>query len=159
MEPIRVVWGTGGGPTALSAYDAALAAANVHEYNLLDLSSVIPAEATVEEVGRAPDLGPGGNALYVVQAAATAERGPASAALAWARSPDGPGLFYEESGTEPADAIVDRVSTGLEAGADLRERPYGHPSTRVVEVDADDVNDDYASAAVLAVYGRSEPLL
>ncbi|PSP40313.1 pyruvoyl-dependent arginine decarboxylase, partial [Halobacteriales archaeon QH_10_70_21] len=71
MGTIRVVWGTATGPTAMASYDAALAAANVHDYNLVSVSSVIPADATVEVVGEAPDLGPAGERLTVVEGRAT----------------------------------------------------------------------------------------
>lgn len=158
MEPIRVVWGTGRGPTELSAYDAALAAAGVHDYNLLGLSSVIPAGARIEEVGSAPNLGPPGEALHVVEAAAVGRDGPQTAVLAWARSPEGPGLFYEAGGRGSTEAVVEEALTGIEAGVELRERPYGEPETRSVSVDADDVGE-YAAAVALAAYGRSEPLL
>lgn len=158
MEPIRIAWGTGRGPTRLAAYDAALAEAGVHDYNLRQLSSVIPAGADVEEVGTEPDLGPAGQGLHVVEASASGKRGPQSAVLAWARSPDGPGLFYEAGASEPAESVVEEVLTGIEAGAELRERPYGEPSTRAVTVDADDV-EGYAAAVAVAAYGTSEPLL
>lgn len=158
MEPIRIAWGVGRGPTELAAYDAALAAAGVHDYNLVELSSVIPAGATVEEVGTAPDLGPAGEALHVVEASATGERGPQTAVLAWARSPDGPGLFYEAGGSQPSETVVEEALTGIEAGVELRERPYGEPQTRVATVDADDVAG-HASVVAVAAYGESEPLL
>jgi arginine decarboxylase len=40
MGSIRIVRGTATGPTAMAAYDAALAAAGVHNYNLVSVSSV-----------------------------------------------------------------------------------------------------------------------
>ncbi|MEF8907067.1 MAG: pyruvoyl-dependent arginine decarboxylase, partial [Haloarculaceae archaeon] len=40
MSVIRVVWGSGTGPTGTAAYDAALAEAGVHDYNLVTVSSV-----------------------------------------------------------------------------------------------------------------------
>ena len=177
MEPIRIAWGVGRGPTRLSAYDAALAEAGVHDYNLRQLSSVIPAGATVEEVGTVPDLGPGGQGLHVVEASAVGRNGPQTAVLAWARSPDGPGLFYEAGASEPSSAVVEEVLTGIDAGIDLRDRPYGEPRTRVVTVDAAEghvseraagvadggssgvPDEPYAAAVAIAAYGRSEPLL
>lgn len=71
MGCVRIVWGSGVGPTELTAYDAALAAANVHDYNLLRVSSVLPADATIELAGVAPDLGPVGGKLTVVEARET----------------------------------------------------------------------------------------
>lgn len=159
MNPIRIVWGTGTGPTELAAYDAALAAANVHDYNLVRLSSVIPAGATVEEVGRAPDLGATGNRLHVVEAAAATDRGTASAALAWARAADETGIFYEASGCSPPEPVIERVTAGIESGRELRDREFGEPTTRAATVEADDFDETYAAAVVSAVYGDSEPLL
>src|SRR6056297_4057573 len=99
MSTIRVVWGTASGPTRMSSYDAALADANVHNYNLVAVSSVVPADAEVEAVGTAPDLGPAGERLTVVEARATrAGPGRVSAALGWTTGEDGPGLFYESAG-------------------------------------------------------------
>ena len=71
MNTIRVVHGVGEAATKMASYDAALADANVHNYNLVTVSSVIPSDATVEAVGTAPDLGPAGERLTVVEARAT----------------------------------------------------------------------------------------
>src|SRR6056297_2732238 len=109
MTTIHVAGGIGRAPTAMAAYDAALADANLHNYNLVAVSSVIPADATIKVVDRAPDLGPAGNQLTVVEGRSVI--GPDEAAetaattIAWATGP-GPGLFYEASGTDP-DAVED----------------------------------------------------
>lgn len=157
-EPIRLVRGTGRGPTELSAYDAALADAGVHDYNLLRLSSVIPAGPTIEQVGTAPDLGPAGEGLYVVEASARGEHGPQSAVLAWARSPEGPGVFYEAGESEPVDEVEAEAREGIESGLALRDRDYGDPSFRTVSIDAD-AGEGCAAAVAIAVFGTSEPLL
>lgn len=158
MEPIRVVWGTGTGPTALAAYDAALAEANLHDYNLIQLSSVIPADVSVTEVSRAPDLGPIGSGLPVVEAVATAKSGPVSAALAWARCEESAGLFYEEAGRESNQTIIDRVLTGIEAGIDRRDREFEDPTTRVVSAQSGQA-DEYVCAGVWAAYGETTTLI
>ncbi|GAB3685653.1 pyruvoyl-dependent arginine decarboxylase [Salinarchaeum chitinilyticum] len=158
MQPIRIIWGTGRGPTALAAYDAALAEAGVHDYNLVQLSSVIPAGPAIEEVGTAPDLGPAGEGLTVVEASARGDSGPQSAVLAWARSPEGPGVFYEAGESEPADEVQAEAKAGIEAGLDLRDREYGEPRFRTVSIDADSA-EGYAAAVAIAAYGESEPLL
>lgn len=158
MGTIRVVWGTGTGPTAMASYDAALAAANVHDYNLVRVSSVVPADAAIEAVGEAPDLGPVGGRLTVVEARATVppdEAGPAVASLAWVREPEGPGLFYEAGGTD-REAVAARVDAGLRAGRRLRDWGFGEPRRRTTTVEAPD--DAFATAVVLAVYGTSSPL-
>ncbi|WP_254840669.1 pyruvoyl-dependent arginine decarboxylase [Natronomonas marina] len=159
MGLIRVVWGTATGSTAMASYDAALAEANVHDYNLVSVSSVVPAAATVEAVGEAPDLGPAGERLTVVEGRATVgpdEPGPAVASLGWSREPDGPGIFYEASGTDP-EAVEARVEAGLAAGRKLRDWDFDVEGRRTVTASADD--EAYTSAVVLAVYGESTPIL
>ncbi|RBI63722.1 pyruvoyl-dependent arginine decarboxylase [Halomicrococcus sp. NG-SE-24] len=156
MSTIRVVWGTAAGPTKMSSYDAALADAGVHNYNLVPVSSVVPADATVESVGTAPDLGPAGQRLTVVEAAATrAGPGHVTAGLGWTTG-DGPGLFYEAAGETDAETVEERVRTGLAAGRELRDWDFADEETRTVETDAE--SGTYASAVVLAVYGESEPI-
>jgi len=159
MSAIRVVWGTGSGPTATSAYDAALACANVHNYNLVTLSSVIPAAVPLEVVGTAPDLGPAGNRLAVVQGRETTgpdEAGPAVAGLGWARDESGRGIFYEASGTDP-DAVRRTVETGLDRGTDLREWTF--VDRDVVVRESSKGTDAHTAAVVCAAYGESDPLV
>lgn len=161
MGVIRVVWGTATAPTAMASYDAALAEANVHNYNLVSVSSVVPADARIEVVGEAPDLGPDGQRLTVVESRSTVPPEPtapdrAVAGLGWSRAPDGPGIFYEASGTDP-DEVRERVETGLAAGRRLRGWDFGEDGRRFVETAVD--GDDYTTAVVLAVYGESTPLL
>lgn len=69
---IAVAAGVGRGPTELSALDAALAGAGVANYNLVTVSSVVPADGQVRVTDRVPDRGPAGHALTVVLAEATA---------------------------------------------------------------------------------------
>lgn len=159
MGLVRVVWGSATAPTAMASYDAALAEANVHDYNLVAVSSVVPAAATVEAVGEAPDLGPAGERLTVVEARSTVAPGAASSAVAglgWSREPDGPGIFYEASGTDPDD-VRERVEAGLEAGRGLREWDFAEEGRRFETRAADP--EGYTTAVVLAVYGESTPLL
>ncbi|WP_435176563.1 pyruvoyl-dependent arginine decarboxylase [Halorussus sp. AFM4] len=156
MSTIRVAWGTGTGPTEMSSYDAALADANLHNYNLVTVSSVIPADADVEAVGTAPDLGPAGDRLTVVQARATrAGPGRVSAALGWTTGP-GPGLFYEATGEADPEDVGERVETGLAAGRELREWTF--TDERVETATADAEAGTYATAVVVAAYGESEPI-
>jgi len=155
VSVIRVVRGDGGGPTATASYDAALADAGVHDYNLVTVSSVIPEDVPLEVVGTAPDLGPVGDRLTVVQGRATVERGTACAALGWRRAGDGPGIFYESTGTDP-EAVRERVETGLDAGCALRDwTATERGGTYRTATD----EGDYTTAVVLAVYGESEPIV
>ncbi|MFB6221384.1 MAG: pyruvoyl-dependent arginine decarboxylase [Halolamina sp.] len=156
MSIIHVAGGAGTGPTEKAAYDAALADANLHNYNLVPVSSVIPAEAEVVTVESAPDLGPAGNRLNVVQAAATAV-GPetVAAGIGWATGP-GPGVFYEADAESEAD-VVRRLERGLAAGRDLREWSFDHEETLVEAAEASP--GEHTCVVVLAAYGESEPML
>lgn len=156
MSTIYVVRGVGTAPTEMASYDAALAAANVHNYNLVSVSSIVPAGATVEEVDTAPNLGPAGNRLTVVEAReTTAEAGTVAAGLGWATGP-GPGLFYEASGEDP-EAVRRAVEAGLAAGRGLREWEFDDERTVVTTAEAD--GEGYTTAVTLAAYGESEPIL
>lgn len=159
MGIIRIVWGTASESTAMASYDAALAGANVHNYNLVSVSSVIPATARIEAVGDAPDLGPAGERLTVVEGRATVAPGrsePAVASLGWDREPGGPGIFYETSGTDER-AVEGRIEDGLAAGRTLREWSFGDAGRELVVAESDP--ERYTTAVVLAVYGESSPIV
>jgi arginine decarboxylase len=159
MSVLRVVWGGASGPTPMSAYDAALAEANIHNYNLVTVSSVIPAGPPLEVVGTAPDLGPAGNRLTVVQSKATrapGEDGPAAAGIGWARSDSGRGIFYEATGEDP-DAVRENIEAGLAAGKDLRDWDFLDEETLVREAAGEE--SAHTALVVCAVYGESTPLV
>jgi arginine decarboxylase len=152
---IRVVRGSGVAPTKMASYDAALADANVHNYNLIHVSSVIPADATVEFIDTAPDLGSIGDELTVVEARATSAAQPVSAALAWAASEEGPGLFYEAAGEESTERTRDRVEAGLEAGRKIRNWSFLDHEVVTARAKPD---GGFGTAVVLAVYGEGRPI-
>lgn len=172
---VRVVWGAGTGPTAVASYDAALAEANVHDYNLATVSSVVPPGASVDVVGTAPDLGPAGGRLWVLESRATVrDAGRATAALGWAtgdapesgpraarrdpssRSGDGAGLLYEAAGELSEAAAREQVADGLAAGRALRDRDLDGGGIRSISVEG--ASGTYATAVVLAAFGESEPM-
>lgn len=156
MSTIRVASGVATGPTEMSSYDAALAAAGVHNYNLVAVSSVVPADATVEVVDRIPELGPAGDRLTVVQSRTTTTGpGRVTAGLGWATGP-GPGLFYEAAGETDPDAIRDRIRRGLDAGRELRDWTFTDEHVETASSDAD--TGVYTTAVVIAAYGSSEPI-
>ena len=131
MGRVRIVWGSSRGPTALSAYDAALAAANVHDYNVVHVSSVLPAGANVDPVGTAPDLGPVGERLTVVEARETAavETGrPAAPPDADTDAPADASTDTDASveGNPPADAALgDTDGPVVRAGLGWAQAPNG----------------------------------
>lgn len=157
MTTVRVVAGTGTGPTTTAAYDAALYACGLGRYNLLKVSSVIPADATVETPDRLPNLGPVGGVLTTVQARADVSGTDAgAAALGWVMGPEG-GLFYEAgtSGGASQERARTAVKRGLEAGVTRRDWELGDPT--VVQAHVEPGEDPHACAVVAAVYGRTEP--
>ncbi|SFS42884.1 pyruvoyl-dependent arginine decarboxylase [Halostagnicola kamekurae] len=159
MSTIRIVWGSASAPTAMASYDAALAEAGVENYNLVAVSSVIPADTAVEAVGTAPDLGPAGDRLTVVEARATTTGpGRVSAGLGWSQSADdGPGLFYEAGGETDGEDVETRVREGLESGRALRDWDFTEPRVRVESAQA--AAGTYTTAIVLAVYGDGDPIV
>lgn len=158
MEPVRVVWGVGTADTAVASYDAALAEANLHDYNLLPVSSVLPPEASVEAVGRAPDLGPAGGLLPVVQARITAaDADRLTAGLGWVRAADGPGVVYEAAGRTTEAEVAAEIERGLDEAAALRDWPPPDPAVRTVTTTGEP--GAYTTALVLAAFGRPDPIL
>lgn len=154
MVTIRIVSGTGTGPTEMAAFDAALIDADLTGYNLIPVSSMIPADATIEVDPLEVDLGPIGSCLTVVcaKALATGET-PVSAGVTWGRRPDGAGVFYEESATGPNAQAA--VSSALEEGL---EYAYAMRNWSMVECDTHLISqpasgEAYTCAVVVAVYG------
>lgn len=180
MDTIHVTGGIGVADTAMASYDTALAAANLHNYNLVAVSSVVPADATVTAVDEAPDLGPAGNRLTVVEARRTVgpddeidfreggrsgaedpdtKRAPrrrpdVTAGLGWTTGP-GPGLFYEVTGEDP-ETVREQIHAGLDAGSELRDWELPDRTLRVKSAAAHP--DQYTTAVVIAAYGQSEPI-
>jgi arginine decarboxylase len=153
---IHISTGVGAGPTDLAAYDAALAAVNVHDYNLVAVSSVIPPGATIRQVEEIPPLGAAGGRLFVVESVAVdAGDVPVAAILGWTDR-EGQGLFYEATGTD-LTVVRERVDVGIEAGCRLR----GWQVPPVVRAEAVDPPTDAAAHAVvcIATYGEAEPML
>lgn len=127
---IRVVGATGRGPTTLAAFDDALSACGVHNFNLVRLSSVIPPFSTVRATMSAPSTPSGagrsagapselidltssefspidggwGDRLYAVWAFEGAQLlgQEAWAGVAWSQDEDGRGLFVEHEGGSEA---------------------------------------------------------
>jgi arginine decarboxylase len=156
MGCVRIVWGSGTGPTALASYDAALAAANVQDYNLVRVSSVLPVDTTVSFAGTAPDLGPVGEKLTVVEARettsksgfanakgplarsdeGTTDRRSVQAGLGWAQAANGRGIVYEATGTD-SGSVRKEIDAGVQAGSALRELTATYTDRVVLSTDGD----------------------
>ncbi len=158
MSTVRVVWGAGSGPTRMAAYDAALLDAGIGDYNLVTVSSVLPADARLEVVGTAPDLGPAGNRLTVVESRIDREPGAENmgvASLGWIQRTDGHGLFYEATGGVPA-AVEETLEQGLTAAQRYRDWSVEEPTIHVESVTPRD--DAWTTQVVCAAYGESTPV-
>ncbi|CAA9403790.1 MAG: hypothetical protein AVDCRST_MAG75-2303 [uncultured Propionibacteriaceae bacterium] len=150
---IRVSSGTGFGRTRLSAFDAALRAGGVADFNLIRLSSVIPPGSEVREVTPGNQLQGGhGDALFCVYADAYASTPgeQAWAGIAWSQRDDGSGagLFVEHHGSTELLVRHD-LATSL---ADLSGGRGGlyHPAGSVVT--SATCVDHPVAAVVVAAY-------
>ncbi|WP_375432952.1 pyruvoyl-dependent arginine decarboxylase [uncultured Friedmanniella sp.] len=160
---IRLSGGRGDGPTALAAFDAALGSAGLAGFNLVRLSSVIPAGARVEVVSP-PDQIPGehGDLLYCVYAhGVAAEPGTEIwAGVAWALRDDGSGagLFVEHHATTRAGVDAELSAT---IGAMMARRPESYVEAGRLLSHAR-CDGDPAAAVVVASYrsvGWDEPMV
>jgi len=124
---IYLTSGTANGPTPLAAFDAALLAAGVGNYNLLKLSSVIPAGSILEEVDKYCEPEEEyGQRLYVVisQKIETKPGHEAWAGLGWAQEKSGKGLFVEIHGASESE-VKENIQKTLRAMKANRPIDYG----------------------------------
>jgi arginine decarboxylase len=152
---IVVSRGTGEGPTPLAAFDKALLAAGVENYNLIRLSSVIPVGCAIQRGRFASDPDEYGQRLYVVMAEQRAhEPGTgAYAGLGWVQEPgDGRGLFVECEGTSHTD-VNDEIVATLDSMTESRYRDYGPVESEITGIEC---TGRPVAAVVVAVY-KSEP--
>ncbi len=148
---IRIASAVGHGPTPLGAFDAALRNAGVENYNLIPLSSVIPAGAVLEQGGVFTPANEYGHRLYVVIARheATQVGDEAWAGLGWTQEPEsGRGLFVELHGPNRRG-----VENAIEATLDSmkRARPYDYGKNEFAIAGAV-CEGDPVCALVIAVY-------
>jgi arginine decarboxylase len=129
---IEISCGTGTGPNTLAAFDGALRATGIANYNLLRLSSVIPPGTDVVPAAGpvSPPGGEWGDRLYCVMAEMrVAEAGEeAWAGIGWVQDEvSGKGLFVEHEG-HAEDAVRGDILDSL--GALVEGRPgesFGEP--------------------------------
>ena len=106
---INLTIGTGTGETKMAAFDAALFNANVANYNLVRLSSIIPPNSEI--VREKPKINPEefGNKLYLVYASEIQNEigKEAWAGIGWVLAKDGSGkgLFTEHEGHSEQEVI------------------------------------------------------
>lgn len=154
-RPLRVAVaaGTGEGVNALSAFDAALAEIGLAQYNLIRLSSMIPAATEVRRVdGPIAPAGEWGDRLYVVMADAS-RRDPGESAvvgIGWAQRVDtGAGFFVEHAGSS-RDEVERDIDASLEDLSTRRGGDWLAPGRCVAEVPCERVP---VAAVAVAVFG------
>lgn len=156
---IYITPGIGTGPTKLSAFDAALNNAGVANYNLIRLSSVVPADTTIIE-RKAPipkKVMPGewGDRLYVVMAEKRVDtpNAEAWAGIGWVQDKKSrKGLFVEHEG-ESEKAVRRDITQSLEALMATRNVDFGKISMQVVGRTS---TTQPVCALVVAVYQASD---
>jgi len=111
---IRIVWGKSEGKTLISSFDKALIKAGIHNFNLISLSSVIPQDAAVLEVGTYESFHKIGDILYVVISSFSSNKPNAqiSAGLGWVQTKEG-GLLFESRGEFSHKKCEEEISRGL----------------------------------------------
>ncbi len=153
---IKVVSSTGSGPTELSAFDSALNAAGIANYNLIRLSSVIPPKSKLEEVEYVDKLpGKWGDRLYVVMAEQRAKtpNEEAWAGVGWVQDKKtGQGLFVEHEGKSEHRVRSD-ITQSLNALMATRNIDYGPIQMKVV---GKTCTHSPVCAMVVAVYQASD---
>ncbi len=156
---IPIVAGVGRGATLLSAFDAALHACGIADYNLMPLSSVIPPASEVAPVARVnPDADKHGHRLYVVKAEVRADQPGLviAAGLGWYQWGDGRGVFveHETTGASQTTATADlgqRLCHSLRDLCAVRGVPF-LPALMRSKIAIAEVGDQPTSAIVAAVY-------
>jgi len=148
---IYVTTGTGEGLTPLAAFDAALINAGVANYNLIYLSSVIPAKGVIQRAKYVAPADEYGYRLYLVMARHDEQQQGKSAwaGLGWTQDKDsGRGLFVEMHSSGRAQVEGDIQAT-LESMIASRPLPYGSIESEIVGIEC---RDKPVCALVVAVY-------
>jgi len=124
---IVITAGTGEGPTAVAAFDAALRSAGVENYNLIPLSSIIPPGSTIDRTTFVTPSDEYGHRLYVVMARCDEQTraGEAWAGVGWTQELEsGRGLFVELHGDSKI-GVQEAIELTLTSMMANRGRTYG----------------------------------
>lgn len=132
---ICVTYGTGEGPTDLAAFDAALHDAGISNYNLITLSSIIPAGSRVKIRKFKQNEKEYGNKLFVVlsKKIETTVGKEAWAGLGWTQDNLGRGVFVEHWGDNKMD-VEKLIASSLEHMISRRRGKYGKIRRKIVGI-------------------------
>jgi arginine decarboxylase len=156
QEGIVEIWittGTGEGPNALVAFDLALYEAGIANFNLIQLSSVIPSGSTICQKQLHLNDHDWGAKLYLVLAQHRAvEVGTQSwAAIGWVQEEStGKGLFVEHGGAT-RNEVERLVEESLSSMVSYRPGSFGPPQTVATGVMCRDLAVCAVVAAVFQV--------
>lgn len=135
LRTIEVTSAIGTGATTLAAFDRALLACGVGNFNLLRLSSVIPPETNVVPMSGAIDvMGDWGDRLFVVMAEERVDRPgrEAWAGIGWVQHEEtGRGLFVEHEG-HSEDQVRSDIERSLSSLMEARSHVEFGPIQSVV---------------------------
>jgi arginine decarboxylase len=148
---ITICTGTGSGPNELMAFDSALLEAGIMDYNLIYLSSSIPAGSIIERKRFMASSDEIGHKLYVVisQKVETVPGKSAWAGIGWTQENEkGRGLFVEHHGSDKIKLQNDIISS-LEFMKTKRSLQYGDIEHEIIGIEC---KDDPVCAIVLAVF-------
>lgn len=155
---IYLTSGVGYGKTTLSAFDAALKDAGVHNFNLIYISSIIPPFSQIKVKKFKAARKQYGDRLYVVRAEnRSRESGKCiGAALGWYQLKSGKGVFveHEEIGETESAVEANLTSEIKKSLTDLcRIRGFSHAEKRMqIKMRIIKVTASAACVIVAAVY-------
>ena len=148
---ITVTTGVGEGPTPVAAFDSALVDAGAANYNLIYLSSVIPAGSVIRRGPFNSLAAEYGHRLYVVMARHDQQQvGQAAwAGVGWTQDPQtGRGLFVELHAATRT-ALEGDIHTSLAFMKAKRSIPYGKIESAIAGIEC---RDRPVCALAIAVY-------
>jgi len=153
-KKIIIVRGIGKGSTALSAFDDALHNAGIGNFNLVELSSVIPKNAIIkiEEKYNLPhDIGH--IQPVVISHNESNEKGiEISAGLGWAIAEEG-GVFIEISGCFSSEDCLTKISMSLDDM--IKRRNWNWKENNNNHIIKAVVGEEFSSVVVCAIYTYS----
>ena len=154
-KKIVIVKGIGEGSTALSAFDDALHNAGIGDFNLVELSSIIPKNASIEiqekfdipyDVGRIQPV--------VLSHSESDEKGcEISAGLGWALAHEG-GVFIEISGCFAETKCLENIKSTLDDM--IKRRAWKWQNIFHNYTVSTIVKDSFSSVVVCAIYTFSK---
>src|SRR3989344_1145316 len=157
---ITVTAGRGEGSTTLSAFDSALKAAGIHNYNIIKLSSVIPPESVVvvEKWKNSPSEH--GKKLYTVLAEIRTDLlgRTIAAGIGWYQLKDGRGVFAEHhdmieslNTKEAEENVAKKIEATIRDLCVNRAYPFNKRNFKTI-VSSAEVKNKPTCALVAAVY-------